>query len=63
MVIALIPDDETLLTATANGYGQRTELTQYRAIGRGGQGVISIITNDVMARLLQSRLMQQMRHS
>jgi len=47
-VIALIiPDDtKTLLTATENGYGQRTALTQYRQIGRGGQGVISIITDE-----------------
>jgi DNA gyrase subunit A len=47
-VIALIiPDDACLLlTATENGYGQRTRLTDYRAIGRGGQGVIAIQTNE-----------------
>ena len=43
-VIALIivNDNGTLLTATENGYGQRTALDSYRPIGRGGQGVRAI---------------------
>lgn len=44
-VIALIVAGENtsaILTATANGYGKRTELEEYRVTGRGGQGVISI---------------------
>lgn len=47
-VIALIIVDEncTLLTATLNGYGQRTTLADYRAIGRGGQGVRAIQISD-----------------
>lgn len=47
-VMALIIVDErcTLLTATANGYGQRTALGDYRAIGRGGQGVRAIQVNE-----------------
>jgi DNA gyrase subunit A len=55
-VIALIiPDDtKTLLTATENGYGQRTALTQYRPIGRGGQGVISIITDERNGQVVAS---------
>jgi len=31
-----------ILTATEHGYGKRTSLDEYRATGRGGQGVISI---------------------
>jgi DNA gyrase subunit A len=31
-----------ILTATEHGYGKRTPLDEYRATGRGGQGVISI---------------------
>ncbi len=34
--------DVTVLTATKNGYGKRTLLTDYPRHGRGGQGVISI---------------------
>jgi len=47
-VMALIIVDEqcTLLTATSNGYGQRTSLADYRAIGRGGQGVRAIQVNE-----------------
>lgn len=47
-VISLIVVDEnkTLLSATENGYGQRTSLSDYRAIGRGGQGVIAIQVNE-----------------
>lgn len=44
-VIALIvagADTSAILTATANGYGKRTLLDEYRLTGRGGQGVISI---------------------
>jgi DNA gyrase subunit A len=44
-VIALIvagADTSAILTATANGYGKRTALDEYRLTGRGGQGVISI---------------------
>jgi len=42
-VIALIIVDEgTVLTATENGYGKRTLVSDYPSHGRGGQGVISI---------------------
>jgi DNA gyrase subunit A len=34
----------TILTATANGYGKRTPLEDYRLQNRGGQGVITIRT-------------------
>ena len=46
-VIALIiVDAGTILTATANGYGKRTPVEQYRKTGRGGQGVRSIQTSE-----------------
>jgi len=32
----------TILTVTANGFGKRTALSEYRKQGRGGQGVITI---------------------
>ncbi len=37
--------DATVLTATKNGYGKRTLLTDYPRHRRGGQGVISIQVN------------------
>jgi DNA gyrase subunit A len=52
-VIALIiatPEDvqaaPAVLTATHNGYGKRTPLTEYSAHHRGGQGVISIQVSE-----------------
>ncbi len=37
--------DAYLLTVTANGFGKRTLLTEYRAQTRGGKGVINIKAN------------------
>ncbi|HLG22705.1 MAG TPA: DNA gyrase subunit A [Candidatus Manganitrophaceae bacterium] len=34
----------TILTVTEKGYGKRTELSEYRTQGRGGQGIITIQT-------------------
>ena len=51
-IVSLIIADEkgdeglSILTATENGYGKRTELDDYPVQGRGGQGVISIQTTE-----------------
>jgi DNA gyrase subunit A len=46
-VIALIAATEgDVLTATANGYGKRTPISDYPVHGRGGQGVIAIQTSE-----------------
>ena len=36
----------TILTVTANGYGKRTELGEYRVQARGGKGIITIKTTE-----------------
>jgi DNA gyrase subunit A len=36
----------TILTVTANGYGKRTELAEYRIQTRGGKGIITIKTTE-----------------
>jgi len=36
----------TILTVTANGYGKRTELSEYRTQTRGGKGIITIKTTE-----------------
>jgi DNA gyrase subunit A len=36
----------TILTVTANGYGKRTELDEYRLQSRGGKGIITIKTTE-----------------
>ncbi len=47
-VIAMIKVEEggSILTSTENGYGKRTNVNDYPLKGRGGQGVISIKTNE-----------------
>lgn len=57
-VVSLVVAESTgsILTATENGYGKRTDIAEYRQTGRGGQGVISIqVTerNGLVVRALQ----------
>lgn len=40
------PERAALLAVTEHGYGKRTPIDQYRAQGRGGQGVINILTSE-----------------
>ena len=48
VVCMLAASDESkgVLTATENGFGNRTPLGEYPGHGRGGQGVISIQTSE-----------------
>ena len=47
-VIGSVVADETktLLTVTENGYGKRSDINEYRLIGRGGVGVINMNITD-----------------
>ncbi|HEX5055206.1 MAG TPA: DNA gyrase subunit A [Gammaproteobacteria bacterium] len=52
-VIALIVASEgSVLSVTENGYGKRTPVDQYPLQGRGGQGVVSIQTNERNGKLV-----------
>jgi DNA gyrase subunit A len=42
----MVEDEGSILTATAHGFGKRTPVSEYPVKGRGGQGVISIQTNE-----------------
>jgi DNA gyrase subunit A len=44
----------TILTATENGYGKRTNVEEYRVSGRGGQGVISIQVNERNGKVVRA---------
>jgi DNA gyrase subunit A len=41
----IVRPEANLLTVTANGFGKRTLLTEYRAQTRGGKGIINIKVN------------------
>ncbi|GFO62249.1 DNA gyrase subunit A [Geomonas paludis] len=38
--------DSTIFTVTENGYGKRTEISEYRTQSRGGKGIITIKTTE-----------------
>jgi len=46
VITQIIAGSGTILTATENGFGKRTEVDDYPRYGRGGQGVIAIQTSD-----------------
>ena len=52
----VLEDDPNLrlLTVTENGYGKRTPLERYRVQGRGGKGLIDIVTDDRNGRVAGS---------
>jgi len=59
-VIALsIVKDGLVLTATENGYGKRTEVTDFPVQGRGGQGVIAIQTTERNGRTVGAVLVAE----
>jgi DNA gyrase subunit A len=47
-VIALMVPEEggQVLTASEHGYGKRTDISEYPVRGRGGQGVIAMVTDE-----------------
>lgn len=47
VIAMIIPENDAyILTASERGYGKRTEIDQYPLRGRGGKGVISMITSE-----------------
>jgi DNA gyrase subunit A len=58
MMSLLIASDEKLsvLTATENGYGKRTPVSEYTRHGRGTQGMISIQCSERNGKLIGAQL-------
>ena len=47
LISMLIPEpDAQILTASLNGYGKRTVIDEFPRRGRGGQGVIAMVTSE-----------------
>ncbi len=58
-VIALLvaeSEAQSVLTATENGYGKRTPITEYTRHNRGGQGLIAIQTSERNGRMVAATL-------
>ncbi len=48
----LIKREGTVLVATENGFGKRTEIAQYRAQKRGGKGVLTMKTTEKLGKMI-----------
>ncbi len=58
-VIALLVaenEEQTVLTATENGYGKRTPITEYTRHGRGTQGMTAIQTSERNGKVVAATL-------
>ena len=58
-VIALLVaenEEQSVLTATENGYGKRTRITEYTRHGRGTQGMIAIQTTERNGKVVAATL-------
>jgi len=61
-VIALLVaenEQQSVLTATENGYGKRTPITEYTRHGRGTQGMIAIQTSGRNGKVVAATLVDQ----
>ena len=57
--LIIVRESKAVLTATANGYGKRTPLEEYPLRARGGQGVISIQTNERNGRVVGAQVVDE----
>ena len=62
VISLLVAEDEELsvLTATENGFGKRTPISEYARHRRGTQGMISIRTSERNGKVVTARLVKQM---
>ncbi len=59
LISQIIPTRGCVLTATAKGYGKRTNVDEFRSQGRGGQGVIAMQTGARNGQLVSAILVNE----
>jgi len=47
--------EQFILTVTENGYGKRSSAYEYRTVGRGGSGIVNIITSSRNGKVVASQ--------
>jgi DNA gyrase subunit A len=50
--MAVVTENDVILTVCAKGYGKRTAVSEYRSTGRGGKGVINIRCTEKNGRVV-----------
>lgn len=61
-IIALLvaeSENQFVLTATENGFGKRTPITEYTRHGRGGKGMIAIQTSERNGKVVAAQLVEE----
>jgi DNA gyrase subunit A len=60
LIAMLVAEDETqsVLTATANGYGKRTSIVEYTRHGRGTKGMIAIQQSERNGKVVTATLVR-----
>jgi DNA gyrase subunit A len=60
VIALLVAEDETqsVLTATANGYGKRTSILEYTRHLRGGKGMIAIVQSERNGKVVAATLVR-----
>jgi DNA gyrase subunit A len=60
VIAMLVAEDETqsVLTATENGYGKRTNITEYTRHGRGTKGMIAISQSERNGKVVAATLVR-----
>ncbi len=52
-------EDQFVLTATENGFGKRTPITEYTRHGRGTKGMIAIQTSERNGKVVAAQLVEE----
>jgi DNA gyrase subunit A len=58
-LLCAVDEKLSVLTATENGYGKRTPISEYTRHGRGTQGMIAIQCSDRNGKLLAAQLVSK----
>jgi len=60
VIAMLVAEDETqsVLTASENGYGKRTSITEYTLHRRGGKGMISMLQSERNGKVVAATLVR-----
>ncbi|MBC8063598.1 MAG: DNA gyrase subunit A, partial [Chlorobia bacterium] len=55
----IVNEENTLLVVSENGYGKRTDLTEYRVQGRGGSGILTMNCTAKTGKIVGAEIVEQ----
>ncbi|MFO7636908.1 MAG: DNA gyrase subunit A [Clostridia bacterium] len=57
--MVVVEDDQTLLTATRNGFGKRTDVDEYTLQKRGGKGILTYRVTDKTGNVVGAKIVEE----